>query len=159
VKGRKPGGQKGCKGTLFRSDRPDHVVNHFPSSCSHCGHTLDEGMSARVETRQVQDLPTPSPLVVVDHIVHCRACSHCQLEIGALFPGGVTAPVQYGLNLTAPVVCPSGCQLIPVKRLRGHCDAILPFTGNMLAKANPGHGTARLPNFDWFAGVEHGQFL
>jgi len=28
------------------------------------------------------------------------------------------------------VACPGGCQLIPVKRLRDHCDAILPFTGN-----------------------------
>ena len=62
VKGRRPGGHKGRKGTtLLRLERPDHVVNHFPSSGSHCGHTLDEGMSVRVETRRVRDLTAPSP--------------------------------------------------------------------------------------------------
>ena len=148
MKWRKPGGQKGCKGTLFRSDRLDHVVNHFPSSCSHCGHTLDEGMSARVETRQVQDLPTPSPLVVVDHIVHCRACSHCQLEIGAPFPGGVTAPVQYGPNLTALVARTSGCQLIPVKRLAGTFSDVFgvkPSEGTIVDMASPMAGGFRGP--------------
>jgi len=34
------------------------------------------------------------PLVVVDHIVHCRACPHCQPETGAPFPWGVTAPAR-----------------------------------------------------------------
>ena len=33
VKGRKPGGQKGHKGTtLLRSEKPDHVKDHFPHS-------------------------------------------------------------------------------------------------------------------------------
>ena len=42
VKGRKPGGQKGRKGkTLCCSDGTDHVVNHFPSGCSHCEHGLE----------------------------------------------------------------------------------------------------------------------
>jgi len=158
VKGRKPGGQKGCKGkTLFRSDGPDHVVSHFPSGCSHCGHALDEGMSVGVETRYALDLPAPSPWLswtTLSIAVHAPIANR---KPGPLSPG--VSLHRHGPNLTAPVACPGECQLIPVKRLRGHCDAILPFTGNMLAKANPGHGTARLPNFDWFGGVEHGQFL
>ena len=33
--GRKPGGQRGHKGrTLRRSERVDHVVNHFPHGCA-----------------------------------------------------------------------------------------------------------------------------
>ena len=52
VKGRKPGGQKGRKGTtLRRSEMLDHVEDHFPGACAHCGHTLDDGMSVRFETR------------------------------------------------------------------------------------------------------------
>ncbi len=61
VKGRKPGGQRGHKGTtLLRSETPDHIEDHFPHACAHCGHTLNDGMSVRFETRQVQDIPEPS---------------------------------------------------------------------------------------------------
>ena len=119
-KGRRPGGQKGRKGTtLLRLDMPDHVVHHYPHGCAHCGHPLDEGMSVRFETRQVQDIPEPSPLVVVDHVAHGCACPHCTLVTRASFPEGVTAPVQYGPNLTALVVYLGEFQLIPVKRLVG----------------------------------------
>ncbi len=52
VKGRKPGGQKGHKGTtLLLLEKPDHVEDHFSPECAHCGHTPDEGMSVRFETR------------------------------------------------------------------------------------------------------------
>ena len=41
VKGRKPGGQKGHKGsTRLRSEKPDHVEGHVPHACllwSHSG--------------------------------------------------------------------------------------------------------------------------
>ena len=118
--GRKPGGQRGHKGrTLRRSERVDHVVNHFPHGCAHCGHALDEGMSEPVATRQVQDIPEPSPLVVVDHVVHKCVCPRCNGETRASFPDGINASVQYGPNLTAFAVYLGEYQLIPVKRLVG----------------------------------------
>ena len=118
VKGRKPGGQKGHKGTtLLRSETPDHVEHHFPHDCAHCGHALDEGMSVRVETRQVHDIPEQLPLIVVDHLSHVCVCPHCELETRGPFPEGVKVPVQYGPNLTALVLYLNAHQLIPVKRL------------------------------------------
>ena len=118
LKGRKPGGQKGHEGkTLLRSETPGHVEHHYPRGCVHCGHTLDEGMSVRIETRQVRDIPDPSPLIVTDHIAHVRTCPHCKLETKAPFPKGVEAPVQYGPNLTAFVAYINKAQLIPMNRL------------------------------------------
>ncbi len=118
VRGRKPGGQKGHKGsTLLRSEKPDHVEDHFPHDCAHCGHTLDEGMSVRFETRQVQDIPKQSPLIVVDHLAHVCICPQCNRETKASFPEGIRSPVQYGPHLTGLVLYLNTHQLIPVKRL------------------------------------------
>ena len=118
VKGRKPGGQKGRKGTtLLRSETPDHVEDHFPHACPHCGHTLDEGVSVRFETRPVQDIPERSPLIVVDHRAHVCICPQCNGDTKASFPEGVGSPVQYGPNLTGLVLDLNTHQLLPVKRL------------------------------------------
>ncbi len=118
VKGHKPGGQKGRKGTtLLRSETPDHVEDHFPHACGHCGHALDDGMSVRFETRQVQDLPEPLPLFVVDHRAHVGICPQCNGDTKASFPEGVGSPVPYGPNLTGLVLDLTTHQLLPVKRL------------------------------------------
>ena len=118
VKGHKPGGQKGHKGTMrLRSEKPDHVEDHFPHACAHCGHALDDGMSVRFETRQVQDIPEPLPLRVVDHRAHVGICPQCNGETKASFPEGVGAPVQYGPNLTGLVLDLNTHQLLPLKRL------------------------------------------
>ena len=118
VKGRKPGGQKGYKGTtLLRSETPDHVEDHVPPACAHCGHTLDDGMSVRFEIRQVQDLPEPLPLCVVDHRAHVGICPQCNGDTKASFPEGVGSWVPYDPNLTGLVLDLNTHQLLPVKRL------------------------------------------
>ncbi len=118
VKGHKPGGQKGRKGTtLLRSENPGHVEDHFSPACAHCGHTLDNGISVRFETRQVQDIPEPLPLRVVDHRAHVGICSQCNGETKASFPEGVGSPVPYGPHLTGLVLYLNTHQLLPVKRL------------------------------------------
>ena len=118
VKGRKPGGQKGHKGTtLLRSEKPDHVEDHFPYDCAHCGHTLDDGMSVRFETRQVHDIPEPLPLRVVDHRAHVGICPQYNGETKASFPEGIGSWVQYGPHLMGLVLDFNTHQLIPVKRL------------------------------------------
>ncbi len=109
---------KGRKGTtLLRSETPDHVEDHFPHACAHCGHTLDDGMSVRFETRQVQDIPEPLPLFVVDHRAYVGICPQCNGDTKASFPEGVGSPVQYGPNLTGLVLDLNTHQLLPVKRL------------------------------------------
>ena len=116
--GRKPGGQKGHKGhTLQRSEKPAHIEHHFPRSCTHCGLDLDEGMAVPVETRQIHDVPPPPPPVVTDHIVHKCVCPHCNRETRASFPDHVTAPVQYGPNISGLVTYLKEEQHIPVNRV------------------------------------------
>ena len=116
--GRRPGGQKGHKGhTLKRSEKPAHIEHHFPHSCTHCGHDLDEGMAIPAETRQIHDVPPPPPLVVTDHVVHKCVCPRCNRETRASFPDHVTGPVQYGPNISGLVTYLNEEQHIPVNRV------------------------------------------
>ena len=116
--GRKPGGQKGHEGsTLIRSETPDHVEHHVPPNCTHCGCTLDRGMSVGFRRRQIHDIPEQFPLIVTDHLAHACICPRCNGETRSTFPKGVRSPVQYGPNLTGLVLYLNAHQLIPVKRL------------------------------------------
>ena len=72
--GRKPGGQPGHKGeTLRRTDHPDRVKDHVPSSCKGCGSPLSDAAKAGTPVaRQVFDLPEPRPLEVTEHRTHAE---------------------------------------------------------------------------------------
>ena len=116
--GRKPGGQKGHPGkTLSRTDTPDAIADHFPAACSGCGGALSGATATGHTARQVFDLPEPQPLVVTEHRAFACVCGHCGEETRAVFPEGVTAPVQYGERLAAVVVYLLHSQLLPEKRL------------------------------------------
>ena len=116
---RKPGGQKGHKGsTLARSEDPDVVVDHYPETCSGCGEALDPGASTGSASRQVHDVPEPLPLEVTEHRAHRCQCPACGAETRADFPEGVTAWVRYGPRITAMAAYLSAVQLVPLQRLR-----------------------------------------
>ena len=101
--GRPSGGQPGHKGTtLARTESPDHVVDHDPSACSGCGAPLSDADRHRAPVcRQVFDVPEPRPLEVTEHRAHRCLCGACATVTGAVFPDGVTAPVQYGPRIIA----------------------------------------------------------
>ena len=117
--GRPSGGQPGHKGTtLARTESPDHVVDHDPSACSGCGAPLSDADPHRAPVcRQVFDVPEPRPLEVTEHRAHRCLCGACATVTGAVFPDGVTAPVQYGPRITAWVSYLLYAQFVPEKRL------------------------------------------
>ena len=96
--GKKRGGQKGHKGkTLEMVDDPTHTVLHTASTCPHCGRSLIDTSPEGYERRQVFDIP-PLVLEVTEHRAEKKRCL-CGHLTTASFPGGVTAPVQYGIVL------------------------------------------------------------
>jgi len=116
--GKKTGGQKGHPGkTLRRAEAPDVTVDHFPEACSGCGAALAGTTAAGFVARQVFDLPEPLPLLVTEHRAHQCRCAACGARTRAVFPEGVTAPVQYGGRIAALVVYLLHFQLLPEKRL------------------------------------------
>src|SRR5271166_2837538 len=116
--GKKTGGQTGHPGkTLSRTEAPDVTIDHFPNTCTGCGAALSEAMATGHTARQVVDLPEPRPLIVTEHRAHQCRCTACGTQTRAVFPEGVTAPVQYGARIAAFVVYLLHYQLLPEKRL------------------------------------------
>ncbi len=116
---RPSGGQPGHKGTtLERTATPDHVVDHDPSACEGCGAPLsDADRHGAPVCRQVFDVPEPQPLEVTEHRGHRCLCAACGTVTTAVFPNGVSAPVQYGPRITAWVTYLLHAQFIPEKRV------------------------------------------
>ena len=116
---RPSGGQPGHEGaTLAQSGNPDHVVDHTPSACAGCGAPLsDADRHGEPVRRQIFDVPEPQPLQVTEHRGHRCLCAACGTVTTAVFPNGVSAPVQYGPRITAWVTYLSHAQFIPEKRV------------------------------------------
>ena len=126
--GKKPGGQEGHSGeTLRQSDTPDRVIDHhidYSAQCSECGEIFGECPTGSApldrdacERRQVFDLP-PIRLEATEHRAEKRCCAGCGTVTTASFPEGVSAPVQYGLQVQAIALYLGGYQLLPYLRLR-----------------------------------------
>ena len=102
--GKKPGGQAGHDGHhLALSATPDEIIMHRVETCSHCQADLREMGVARLERRQVVDVP-PTRLHITEHRAERKCCPHCLTETRAAFPTMVSAPVQYGTGVGALAV-------------------------------------------------------
>jgi len=113
---KRSGGQPGHPGkTLHLSEAPTQTVPHAPSTCSGCGHGLDEVDACGSERRQVFDLPKLD-LDIIEHLSLHKTCPGCgQLNRGA-FPDGVAQPVQYGPKVKSVLVYLTNYQLLPWER-------------------------------------------
>lgn len=117
--GKKPGGQHGHpgQGLSFRAT-PDEVVIHPVKQCTHCGKHLGSRPVTEYECRQVFDLPAVR-MVVTEHRSEMKACPHCHTLSKAIFPQGVSQPVQYGENVQQWAVYFTQYQLLPYHRTAG----------------------------------------
>ncbi len=115
--GRKPGGQKGHRGsTLALSDKPDEVVPHPLPACP-CGCDLSKRSPEAIERRQVHDFPRPR-MHVTEHRYEIKTCPDCHRVVSSAqdAPKDISAPVQYGPRILALCVYLKTYQLLPFKR-------------------------------------------
>jgi len=112
------GGQKGHKGsTLNQVPNPDRIVSHKVSTCDDCNNSLEDVQPTGYKKRQVFDLNIE--VVVTEHQVEEKLCSHCGAKNKADFPADVQQPVQYGANFKAVGTYLNQFQLLPLERT---CD-------------------------------------
>ena len=122
---KKPGGQKGYKGsTLKRSDKVNRVENHQVHCCENCNKDLTGQEAERIERRQEFEIPVMK-MEVIEHCGEVKTCT-CGC-VNKAFPEGVNYPVQYGSNFKGLMVYLQDYQLLPygrtkefVKDLFGH---------------------------------------
>ena len=75
---RKPGGQPGHAGTTLKQvDNPDQIIEHIPNQCPGCSATLSKSDAVKFSSRQVFDIPDPSPLIVTEHRGYTCQCKGC----------------------------------------------------------------------------------
>ena len=102
--GKKSGGQPGHKGQgLSRVAAPEHVQDHLPSQCSHCGCCLENQPTTPAGCWQVFDLPQDIKVEVVEHRRFARCCPRCEKENQAALPRWLSAstPCQWGVRCRA----------------------------------------------------------
>jgi transposase len=114
--GKKPGGQKGRKGTtLNRVEKPDYIVIHAPTACTGCGFNLEKVESNRSENRQVFEVPEPK-IEVTEHQAVVKTCPCCGITSKGKFPESIKAPVQYGERIQALAVYFQHQHFVPIDR-------------------------------------------
>jgi transposase len=147
--GRKPGGQKGRKGsTLEQSATPDITHQHRPDTCAHCVASLQGAEIVGMTKRQVFEIPLPK-IEVIEHQGQTLRCACCGKETKGAFPEGVEQPVQYGPNLLGYGVWLHTKHLLPFAR----CAQILKVGSNI--PFSPGTLQNALSRaFDCLAGFE-----
>lgn len=115
--GKKPGGQKGHKGsTLEMSAEPDVVIDHKPGLCAQCGLFFEAEQMELIGKRQVIDIPPIIP-EYTEHRVYSARCS-CGHVTKQAFPSGVNSPISYGANTEALVAYMYSRQYLPSERMQ-----------------------------------------
>jgi transposase len=129
--GRKPGGQKGRKGTnLKMRAHPDQIIRHEPPSCGHCGFDLQSIQGTVIRKGQILDIP-PIHLQVTEHQQVAKNCPCCGEESKGHLPGTLDyAPVQYGPRIKSLVSYLSVYQYLPVNRIE---DMIRVLSGESIS--------------------------
>lgn len=118
--GRRRGKQPGDEGhRLSPVADPDLQVRHVPQGCCGCGASLADAEVVGTESRQVFDIPEPTPFVT-EHTAERRRCSCGRSTTGA-FPPEATAPACYGPRVRALAIYMLCRQHLPV----GRCAELL----------------------------------
>jgi transposase len=130
---RKPGGQKGHRGTTLKfSDKPDKIIHHGLEYCQTCGASLDQIEGAVVSRRQEIEIPE-KPVQIIEHQCLEKQCPGCGCRNRGHWPEHLSGNVQYGRRFKAFCTYLLNYQLLPYER-----------TGELLSTLfgyQPGGGT------------------
>jgi transposase len=82
--GKKPGQKKGHKGVTRPRAEPDKQVDVTMGRCPYCDAELSNPVS--VESRIIEEIPEPQPVIVTEYKIAHYTCPGCQREVVATDP-------------------------------------------------------------------------
>jgi transposase len=138
-KDRKPGGQKGRKGSGLEPARGEEIdraeVADPPVECRGCGAGLDQAVEAVPGWAQVWDIP-PVVMEKVVWVLPRRWCG-CGTATTARAPFAHPGPVTYGPNINAAAILLGSEGNVPVERTAMLMEALLgvPVSAGFVARA------------------------
>jgi transposase len=77
----KPGQKEGHKGLTRPYVKPDNQVEVKEDRCPDCGTKL--GDPFKVESKVIEDIPEPQPVIVTEYLISHYKCPHCQRVVVA----------------------------------------------------------------------------
>lgn len=93
--GKKPGGQKGHKGSGLKIDRePDEVVVVQPTTCPECGESLHDTPTSHADTRYVYDIQIR--IILRKYDIEKAQCPCCSTTVVGETPAECKGSVNYG---------------------------------------------------------------
>jgi hypothetical protein len=139
-KDRKPGGQKGRKGSGLEPARGEEIGRTEqadpPAQCFHCETAMDSSMDAGAAWAQVWDIP-PVVLDKVAWVLPRRGCGCCGKITTASEPFARPGVVSYGPNVNAAAVLLGSEGNVPIERTAMLMEALLgaPVSAGFVARA------------------------
>jgi len=94
----KPGQKEGHKGITRPRAKPDETVEVTANRCPDCGTELGDPIST--ESKIVEEIPDPQPVIVTEFLIAHYICPCCQKEVVATDPD-CPAEGRFGNNIIA----------------------------------------------------------
>ncbi len=135
--GKKPGGQKGHKGSgLCLSEYAEETVAHKPYECRNCPLKGQCKISSRSEVRNVVDVEIITK--VTGHYTESYMCPmrNGEIVIGK-FPEGIGSSIQYGKGVKALVIALNTAGMMSIHRVHEILNSLLglPISTGFIASA------------------------
>lgn len=145
--GKKPGGQKGHKGSGMRITRkPDEYVPHFPAACLNCPNRAVCEMKV-AEQRYEEDISIQTHVTAHLQMKCCCPRQGGKLLLGE-FPCNIKATKQYGANLVAFASALSTVGMVSIDRIHKLLNNVFQLgisTGAIQGFLNRLHEKVKLP--------------
>lgn len=145
--GKKPGGQKGHKGSGMKITRkPDEYVPHFPAACLNCPNRAVCEMKV-AEQRYEEDISIQTHVTAHLQMKCCCPRQGGKLLLGE-FPCNIKATKQYGANLVAFASALSTVGMVSIDRIHKLLNNVFQLgisTGAIQGFLNRLHEKVKLP--------------
>jgi transposase len=135
--GKKPGGQKGHKGSCLQPERePDETIEHRAKVCRNCGADISGADCMCVKTSNVIDFLIKT--LIITHRQMRTFCPSCGTENLGEMPKEVTNRCVYGAGLRAFIVLLSNYACVGMKKINEILSEVfgIPVSTGTIANAN-----------------------
>ena len=109
----KAGQKQGHKGTTREQSNPTMTIEVIEEQCPHCKKEL--GSPFKVETKIIEDIPDPQPILITEYKINHYLCKHCRKEVIA--HAHIPEQSNFGANTLAHVALLKYEDRLPLRKV------------------------------------------